>query len=155
MIAPEGIEIIAKYLATHPEGVLPTGLSFTPSTSTYKDKEQDPGYLSFLSEAKKCQKFVEMTGSTGDVVLLHPLMLHSASINHLRIPRVITNPPVSLKQPFVFDRADPSDYSLVEQKTLRELGHPEGLPDWKITGNREQIIPERVPVSPLPGSFVI
>jgi hypothetical protein len=40
-------------------------------------------------------------------------MLHSASKNLLRIPRVITNPPVSLKEPFCFDREDPKDYSLV------------------------------------------
>ena len=65
---------------------------------------------------------VELTGQTGDVVLLHPLMLHTASKNHLRVPRVITNPPVALKAPFCFARADPDAYSLVELKTLRALG---------------------------------
>lgn len=80
--------------------------------------------------------FQEATGSVGDVYLLHPLMLHSASKNLLRIPRVITNPPVSLKEPFRFDREDESEYSLVERKTLRDLGRQEGLKGWKIEGKR-------------------
>lgn len=59
-----------------------------------------------------------MTGEIGGVVLLHPLMLHSASKNHLRF---ITNPPVSLKEPFNFNRDNPDDFSLVEKKTLKTL----------------------------------
>ena len=35
---------------------------------------------------------------------------HSASKNHLRIPRFITNPPVTLKAPLNLSRADPADY---------------------------------------------
>lgn len=49
-------------------------------------------------------------------------MLHSASKNHLRLPRIITNPPVSLNEPFNFNRENPDDFSLVEKKTLKELG---------------------------------
>lgn len=49
-------------------------------------------------------------------------MLHSASRNHTRAPRIITNPPVSLKEPFNFNRESPEDYSIVEKKTLKELG---------------------------------
>ena len=64
----------------------------------------------------------KQTVAKGDVVLLHPLMLHSASKNHLRVPRVITNPPVALKAPFQFARNDPDEYSLVELKTLKALG---------------------------------
>ena len=35
---------------------------------------------------------------------------HSASKNHLRVPRFITNPPVTLKAPLNLNRADPADY---------------------------------------------
>jgi ectoine hydroxylase-related dioxygenase (phytanoyl-CoA dioxygenase family) len=49
----------------------------------------------------------QMTGKCGDVVLMHPLMMHSASRNSLHIPRVITNPFVCLKEPFNFNREDP------------------------------------------------
>ena len=78
----------------------------------------------------------------GDVVLMHPLMLHSASKNHLRVPRVIANPPVALKEPFRFDRENPEEYSLVELKTLKELGKEKF--DFKITTERRTIVPKRV-----------
>lgn len=87
--------------------------------------------------------FVEATGKIGDVYFLHPLMLHTASNNALRIPRVITNPPVSLKEPFCFDREDESEFSLVERKTLKALGK-ENLKGWRITGERGPVIPLRV-----------
>ncbi|KKA23677.1 Uncharacterized protein T310_2268 [Rasamsonia emersonii CBS 393.64] len=90
------------------------------------------------------ETFFEATGEVGDVYLLHPFMLHSASKNLLRNPRIITNPPVALKEPFNYNRSDPSEYSLVEQKTLRDLGRPEGLPEWKITAPRERLVPLRV-----------
>lgn len=90
------------------------------------------------------ESFHEATGEVGDVFLLHPLMLHSASKNLLRIPRIITNPPVSLKEPFNFDREDPSEYSLVELKTLKDLGKPEGLKGWKITGPRREWLSNRI-----------
>ncbi|KAI3622729.1 hypothetical protein WG66_015569 [Moniliophthora roreri] len=140
-IAPEGIDLVARYLAEHPEGVLPTGLSFTPSTTTAPTYKEDPGYWSHLQEVKKCQRFVEVTGEVGDVFLLHPLMLHSASKNYLRIPRVITNPPVELKEPFNFARERIEDYSLVEQKTLRALGVDRC--DFRITTERRRLVPKR------------
>lgn len=115
-------------------------MSFTPSTSTYADPKDDPGYYSHLCEVKKCTKFVEITGEVGDVVLLHPLMLHSASKNHLRIPRFITNPPVSLRDPFNFNRENPDDFSLVERKTLKALGVCRF--DYKITTERRRIVPK-------------
>lgn len=84
-----------------------------------------------------------MTGNVGDVILLHPLMVHSASVNSLRIPRIITNPPVSMKQPFNFDREDSSQYSIVERKTLHDLGK-DRLQGWKIQGGREFVTPDRL-----------
>ena len=81
---------------------------------------------------------------------MHPLMLHSASHNNLREPRVITNPPVSLyvDHPFNFARDDPADYSLVELKTIRALGADPATGGFKFvpTHERERIIPERLKV---------
>jgi hypothetical protein len=100
--------------------------------------------LGFYSEiVGHCEEFHEMTGNVGDVILMHPLMVHSASRNSLRIPRIITNPPVSLVKPFDFDREDPKEYSLVELKTLQSLGK-ERLVGWRPTGPRESVIPERL-----------
>jgi hypothetical protein len=50
---------------------------------------------------------------------------------------------VSLSAPFKFNREDASKYSLIELKTMQELGGPEKLKDWKATGEREMFIPER------------
>jgi len=59
------------------------------------------------------------------------------------MPRIITNPPVSLVSPFIFDRENESEYSLVEKKTLKELGK-RSLKGWKITEERQRVVPERV-----------
>jgi hypothetical protein len=102
--------------------------------------------LGFYSDiVSHCQEFHEMTGNIGDVILMHPLMVHSASRNSLRIPRIITNPPVSLVEPFNFDRENLREYSLVELKTLQSLGK-ERLVGWKAKGPRESVIPERLRV---------
>ncbi|RXW19989.1 hypothetical protein EST38_g5870 [Candolleomyces aberdarensis] len=137
MISPDGLDLVAQYLAAHPEGVTPVDLKLIPS-----NRDQEEGCWSHLKEIKRCRKFVELTGQAGDVVLMHPLMMHSASKNYLRIPRVITNPPVALKEPFNFNRGDPAEYSLVERKTLRALGM-EKL-DFKPTTERRRIVPARV-----------
>ncbi|KAL1962423.1 hypothetical protein VTN77DRAFT_9694 [Rasamsonia byssochlamydoides] len=138
MICPDAIPHIAKHLYDHPEGV-------SPRMVPRGQQPQHEG-LGFYSEiVQKCHEFYEMTGQVGDVILLHPLMVHSASINSLRIPRIITNPPVSLKEPFNFDRDDPSEYSLVERKTLQALG-VDRLRGWKITGERAAVVPERLKI---------
>lgn len=71
-------------------------------------------------------------------------MMHCATSNALRRVRIITNPPVSLREPHCFDRPD-GRYSLVEQKTLRALGR-DALEGWHITAPREEVVPERVRV---------
>ena len=135
-IPPDGIDIFARYLAAHPEGVIPEDHTFRPSFcgGTYEEWQDHPGYWN--------HRFVELTGETGDVVLMHPFMMHSASKNVLRIPRVITNPPVSLREPFNFNRDDPRQYSLVERKTLKAL-EMDKL-DFTPTIERKRVIPRRV-----------
>ncbi|KAL2811931.1 hypothetical protein BJX63DRAFT_443775 [Aspergillus granulosus] len=138
MISPDAIPIIAKHLYDHPEGVSPL---MTP-----RGQEPQPQYTGlgfYTSLIQQCSDFREMTGNVGDVVLMHPFMCHSASRNSLRIPRIITNPPVGLNEPFNFDRDDPSQYSLVERKTLLALGR-DRLSGWKITTARERIVPARM-----------
>jgi hypothetical protein len=137
VICPGAIPKMAKHLYDHPEGVSPR---MSPRGSP--DFAQEKNLNWFNSLAKSSSEFVEVTGKVGDIYLLHPLMLHSASSNALRNVRIITNPPVSLKDPFVFDRPE-GDYSLVELKTLRALGKDK-LDGWKIAAPREPVVPERV-----------
>jgi len=137
MICPEAIPKLAKWLYDHPEGVSPR---MVPRDQPDFKRERNLEFFNTL--AGSSTEFVEATGKVGDVYLLHPLMLHSASSNPLRKVRIITNPPVSLKEPFCFDRAD-GNYSLVERTTMRALGK-ERLDGWAIAAPREKVVPERV-----------
>ncbi|KAF8583488.1 hypothetical protein K439DRAFT_1348404 [Ramaria rubella] len=124
-ICEDGLNHMIKWMYDRPQGV---------------QRLEEPDGSKAIDALQHCRDFVELTGDAGDIFLCHPLMPHSASKNHLRIPRFITNPPVTLKEPFNFNRENPADYSLVEQKTLRELG-VSALPGWKITGKRERFTP--------------
>ncbi|KAI0081287.1 hypothetical protein K474DRAFT_1636018 [Panus rudis PR-1116 ss-1] len=125
-ISPDGISNVVKWLHEHPEGA--------------DAFAQDPDGSRSICSVQTCKDFVELTGKAGDVILLHPFMPHSASKNHARIPRFITNPPVTLKKPLNLNRSDPADYSLVEQKILNTLG-VQSLPDWHITSERRRFTP--------------
>jgi hypothetical protein len=122
-VAADSVPVVARYLAERPEGVLPDDFDFG-------------------SLARECSDFVEVTGRTGDVVLLHPYLLHASSQNVVGIPRFITNPPVALVDPMCFDRDDAADFSLIERSVLRGLGVDRY--GFARTAPRERVVPERV-----------
>ncbi|KAF2153689.1 hypothetical protein K461DRAFT_292405 [Myriangium duriaei CBS 260.36] len=144
-ICPPAVKSIAQHLYDHPEGVSPRMLPRGVEAEFGKDGNLLQHQRFYINLAKSFPEsaFVEVTGSVGDVFLLHPLMLHGASNNALRIPRVITNPPIALKKPFDFDRKNIKDFSIVERKTLRDLGK-ENLQGWRITHERERLVPDRI-----------
>jgi hypothetical protein len=122
-VAADSVGPVARFLAEHPEGVLPHGFPI-------------PELIG------QCTDFVEATGRVGDVFLLHPYILHAKAQNTLRLPRFITNPPVTLAEPMRFDRPDPGEYSLVERAVLRALGVDRYA--FTPTAPREEVVPERV-----------
>jgi Phytanoyl-CoA dioxygenase (PhyH) len=122
-VAADSVPVVARFLARHPEGVL-------------------PGDFDYAALIGQCRDFVELTGEAGDVVLLHPYLLHATSQNVLGVARIITNPPLALREPMNFSRPRPGDYSLVEQAVLRGLG-VERL-DFAPAAPREDVVPERV-----------
>lgn len=122
--AADSVAPVARLLAAHPEGVLPSG---APEAS-------------FGSLIHQCRDFRELTGQIGDVVLIHPFLLHASSQNHSGKARFITNPPVSLREPMQFDRINPADFSPVELAILRGLG-VDRL-DFQPTAPRERIVSE-------------
>ena len=82
LICPRAIETVAKHLYEHPEGVSPR---MTPRAKNPEFKqEQGLNWFNELVASMPDEAFVEATGVVGDVYLLHPLMLHSASNNQLR-----------------------------------------------------------------------
>ena len=139
-ICPGAIPTVAKHLYENPDGV---SSRMTPRAQNPDfTEEQGLHWFNELAHSMPDEAFVEATGVVGDVYLLHPLMLHCASNNQLRKVRVITNPPVSVKEPFCFDRED-GNYSAVERKTMKVLGK-ERIQGFKITGKRQRVIPARV-----------
>jgi len=119
-IATDSVPVIAKFLADHPEGVLPGGFDFKALIG-------------------QCREFEEATAEAGDVYLLHPFLLHAASQNPLRKIRIITNPPVHLTAPMKFDGLSPTP---VEQGVLHGLGVD--TYEFEATAPRERVVPERV-----------
>ena len=81
----------------------------------------EPGTFDFPSIIQKCQDFRELVGKAGDLYLIHPYMLHASSANHSSRPRVMSNPPVVLKEPLRLDHKQ-ANLSLLEETTLRFLG---------------------------------
>ena len=122
-LACDSVPLVARFLAEHPEGVAPGGF---PS----------------LEMKRQCHDFEEATGRAGDVFLMHPFMLHAASRNAKRHQRIISNPPTKLEAPMNFNRTNPADQSVVERAILRGLNVANY--DFKPTGSRERIVPQRV-----------
>lgn len=99
---------------------------------------QGPDYQRILSQ---CTDFRELTGKAGDIVLMHPYMVHAVSINTRPEPRVICNVCVSLNEPMNFNRPNRDDFSAVELSVLRALG-VDRL-DFRITGQRGRVATQR------------
>ncbi|MBW3623344.1 MAG: phytanoyl-CoA dioxygenase family protein, partial [Armatimonadetes bacterium] len=76
-IVADSVPAVARFLADHPEGVR-------------------PGQFDYPRILSECRAYIEMTGEVGDVVLLHPYMLHASSQNVSGVPRFLTNPAVHL-----------------------------------------------------------
>jgi ectoine hydroxylase-related dioxygenase (phytanoyl-CoA dioxygenase family) len=114
-LAPDSIKPVAEYLNANRQGLHPF----------------EGGFGDLIAQ---CNDFREFIGKAGDVVLMHPYMLHASSQNHSGKARFITNPPVALKEPMRFDRENPEDFSPVELAVLKALG-VERL-DYQIEGER-------------------
>ncbi|GIJ45329.1 hypothetical protein Val02_22150 [Virgisporangium aliadipatigenens] len=134
-VAADSVGPVARFLAAHPEGAYP--FPQPPGVD-------DAPVFSFPDLAASCREFVEATGEVGDVYLLHPYVLHAKSQNVLRLPRIITNPPLTLAEPMRFDRSDPNDHSLVERAVLQALD----VPRFPFTpaAERQELVPPRVAI---------
>ncbi|MBA3686492.1 MAG: phytanoyl-CoA dioxygenase family protein [Planctomycetes bacterium] len=102
-IAPDSIGPICADVLAHPQGL---------SAWTMRAER---GYH------RQCRRFVPLVGAAGSVVLMHPLMLHSSSLNTRDCARAIRNLFVPLREPMRFDPAA-RPLSPVERATLSALG---------------------------------
>jgi hypothetical protein len=135
-VAADSVTPVARFLADHPHGVYP----LRPAAGEGGDP--DAVLIPYRDLIARCSDFVEATGEVGDVYLLHPYILHAKSQNTLRIPRVITNPPLTLAEPMRFNRSNPNELSLVERAVLRALGTSRH--EFRPAEPREAIVPPRI-----------
>ncbi|MCX5660734.1 MAG: phytanoyl-CoA dioxygenase family protein [Planctomycetota bacterium] len=78
-----------------------------------------PGEISQKVAALPRPRVLEITGEPGDVALMHPLMLHSASPNTGPRVRILTNKTFPLRKPMDLSRANPAEQSPVERAILK------------------------------------
>jgi hypothetical protein len=64
---------------------------------------------------------IEANGEPGDVILMHPFMLHARSMNTGNKVRFICNPCVSLREPMNLNRDYQAEYSPVERAIVNAL----------------------------------
>lgn len=125
-VAADSIAAVARLLAAQPQGLHP-------------DSVQGAGYL-IPGLVEQCGAFKELTGEAGDMVILHPFMLHRACTNPSSRPRFIANAALVLAEPMCFARAPAEVYSLVELGVL-----------WALQSNRYDYRTTRDPRAVLPG----
>jgi hypothetical protein len=81
----------------------------------------DPHVLAKECEALPKPRVMEATGLPGDVLLLHPMIIHAGSSNNGKTPRVACNPCFGLKEPMNLSRANPAGYSPVERAIVEAI----------------------------------
>ncbi len=84
-IAPESVGLLTRELAAHPEGLDLASRAVGVAIS------------------ERCTDLVELHGKAGDVFLLHPFMLHTASPNPTGRVRWMANPNIALREPLQLD----------------------------------------------------
>ena len=127
-IARDSVAPVARLLAANEAGLHP-------------DSVQGGGYL-IPGLIEQCAEFEELTGNAGDMVLLHPYILHRVSVNPSVRPRFIANAALVLSEPMRFDREPGDRYSLTELVVLRALAR-----------NRVEFEARRPPRAVKPGPF--
>jgi hypothetical protein len=120
-VAVDSITPMARLLAAHPEGLEPADV-VARSRAIVAD----------------CVDFRPLTGQQGDIVLAHPFLLHTASVNAVGSLRVISNTSVMLREPM--DLATPT--TVVARSIAVALGSPEGV-TFEATGERGEVEAER------------
>ncbi|MCA9693370.1 MAG: phytanoyl-CoA dioxygenase family protein, partial [Myxococcales bacterium] len=107
-IAPDSIGLVARVLAEHPDG--------------YDFVDSDAG----ARITRQCREFLELTGEAGDVVLLHPFMIHTAAPNPSGRIRWMSNPMIHARGFLDFFRDDPAELSPIELAVARALAASPG-----------------------------
>ncbi|NKB66421.1 MAG: hypothetical protein GKR89_05130 [Candidatus Latescibacteria bacterium] len=113
--APDSVPLICRELLAHPEGL--------------------PHNHSWGRLIEQCRDFRELSAGTGDIIILHPFMLHAGSQNPSGRFRFMNNSVISLREPMQFNRIDGA-YTALEASILGAL-QVDSL-DFDITRERKR-----------------
>lgn len=122
------------------------------------ERVDPPDHNAFVSKIQDRKRFTTVTADRGDVLLLHGLLPHTNSVNHLLVARIISSPHAILKGNLELDRADgqyvsrieprlyaeADEQSPIETAILRALDRPEGIPEYLPTRERLFYYPRTV-----------
>ena len=97
---PDSVPLICRERLEHPEGL--------------------PHFHRWDQFIDQCSDFRELTADAGDIIILHPYMLHAPSQNPSGRIRFMNNKVVSLKEPMQFSRPI-EDHSALEASILQAL----------------------------------
>lgn len=152
LVAEGSHKLVAKFLARHPDGIelkdaIPVANRSHPwlkeltnskgeadiSKDVYAaaEEEQAPSainriekFMNWTTDAEGVRlKVLETSGGPGDAILCHPFLYHAASQNHLGVPRFMCNRTTPLKERLHLHRANPEDYSPLEQSIRLALNY--------------------------------
>ncbi|UDY34901.1 hypothetical protein [Dermatobacter hominis] len=124
-LAVDSIRAVADLLVAHPEGLEPAEV-----------------LASVPDILRRCDRFEALTGAQGDIVLCHPFVLHTASVNAAaRVPgslRCISNTSVMLRRPMDVAADEPTP---LERSVQLALGG--GPVHFHATGERGKVVSAR------------
>jgi hypothetical protein len=128
LVAEGSHKIVARFLQQHPDGIeLHDAIKACNQSHPWLAELTDQNSSPTEPEAR-IQRFMEQEtvdehdtrlrvietgGEPGDVIFCHPFLYHTASQNHLGVPRFMCNRTTPLREKMMLERGD-SNYSPVE-----------------------------------------
>jgi Phytanoyl-CoA dioxygenase (PhyH) len=90
-------------------------------------RDSEPEGLSYQQLRQLCDGIRdlparEVVGQAGDVIWMHPHLVHARSPNTRETVRIASNRRIRLRQPMVLDRRNPAEDSLVERTIRAAIG---------------------------------
>jgi hypothetical protein len=135
LVAEGSHQVVARFLQQYPDGIElndaikacnqghPWLAELTGQTSSAEEAEERIQRFmeqEFIDENGTRLRVIETGGEPGDVIFCHPFLYHTASQNHLGVPRFMCNRTTPLRERMQLERED-KEYSPVEQSIRAAL----------------------------------
>jgi hypothetical protein len=108
MVIPTSIKFVCEFMFNNPHGLHPDSMG---------------GYshiVPFILERCGDEEIHQLKIEQGDVIFMHPFMLHKSSINISNTPKMVNNNHPQLREPIKLNRQQ-GNYSLIERSIIQNL----------------------------------